>query len=136
MKHSLSRLVVLAILFTLTISAPLERGHNVRHRLSPHRGVSRRIQAALGKRPLNLTFTPINAGDVPVRAGYGTSTQLLSTDFRFSATLSKLGRVGDMSTAERPSGGDAQIAIPSADTYGGRHVVITARTYHLCYGSP
>ena len=127
MKQSLSGLVLLATLFTPTISAPLERGHGMLHRLSPHHGLSRRIQAASEKRPLNLTFTPIRAGDVPVYVEYGASTQLQTSDFRFSATLLKLGLDDDTVDAERR---DTQVAFRSADTYGGRHVVISTRTYH------
>ena len=98
------------------------------HRLSPHRGLSRRRQATrLAKRPLNLTFTPTNAGDAPMHIEYDVSTSLRTTDFTFSATLLNLGREGD---ADYASGRDAQVAIGSADTYEGRHVVISAGVYH------
>ncbi|KAF8443996.1 hypothetical protein L210DRAFT_3533419, partial [Boletus edulis BED1] len=127
MKHSWSRLFLLSMLFTFTISAPLERGHGVKHRFFPHRGVSRRMHTVHAKRPLNLTFTPINWGDTPVHVEQDAPTQLQTSGIRFSATLSKLGH-DNMADAEPPSWRDAQIAIGSTDThtYGSRHVVISA----------
>ena len=126
MKHSLSGLALLAILFTPTFSAPLERGHGVLHRLSPHRGLSRQIQAASAKRPLNLTFSPIRPGDVPVHVEYGASTQLQTSDFSFSASLLKLVLDDDIVDAEWR---DTQVAFRSVDTYGGRQVVISTCMY-------
>jgi hypothetical protein len=127
MKQFLSGLILLAILFiTPTISAPLEKGRSVLHRLSPHHELSRRIQAASENRPLNFTFTPTPSGDVPVQIEYGASMQPQTSGFRFSATLLKLGLDDDMVDAERR---DTQFTFRSADTYGGRHVVISTRTY-------
>jgi len=126
MKHILSGLVLLAILFTPAISAPLERGHGALHRLSPHRGLSRRVRAAPAKRPQNLTFTPIHSGDVPVHVEYDASPQLQTSYFRFSATLLGLRLDDDIADAERH---DTQVAFRWADTYVGRHVVISTRTY-------
>jgi hypothetical protein len=123
MKQFLSGLILLAILFiTPTISAPLEKGRSVLHRLSPHHELSRRIQAASENRPLNFTFTPTPSGDVPVQIEYGASMQPQTSGFRFSATLLKLGLDDDMVDAERR---DTQFTFRSADTYGGRHVVIS-----------
>ncbi|KAI9566088.1 hypothetical protein HD554DRAFT_1222764 [Boletus coccyginus] len=122
MKHILSGLVLLAILFTPTTSAPLERGHGALHRLSPHRGLSRRVRAAPAKQPQNLTFTPIHSGGVPLHVEYDASPQLQTSYFRFSATLLGLRLDDNVADVEWH---DTQVPFRSADTYVGRHVVIS-----------
>lgn len=134
MKHALSGLILLAIFFTLAMSAPFERGHGMLHRQSPHRGLSHRIQAAHGEQPpkLNLSFTPVISGEIFVHhVQHEASTQLQTSDFRFEATFSKLRRDDDVVDAGHPSVRDSQVALHSVDTYGGRLVVISARTYCL-----
>lgn len=138
MKNSFIGLVLLAILFTTTFSAPVEKGEGVLHHLSSHRGrrslhrgLSHRIRTTLAKQPLNLTITPVDSADDFVHVEYGASTQLQTSDSRFSATLSKLGRDDEIVGAERSSGGDTQVVIRSPDTYGGRHVMISIRTHVL-----
>ena len=135
MKNLFIGLVFLPILFTVTLSAPVEKGNRTRYRSSFRHGQSlrhrssHRILAAVATRPPNFTFTPVNSMEHSVHVEYGTSTYLEASYFRFSATLFKLGLDDETINAEHFWEGNTQTAIRSHDTHGAHHFMISISTH-------